>query len=478
MKFLLRASAMAALFFAAACSSTNNAPPPMPAPAPAMQPAAAPMAAPMAPANTSLSVPVEYHKLDNGLKVVLSPDHTAPVVTTAVYYGIGFRVEPKDRTGFAHLFEHLMFQGSQNLGKLQFIKLVESNGGILNGSTRFDFTNYFEIVPSNTLQTMLWAEADRMKGLAITEDNLTNQKGVVSSEVRVNVLNRPYGGFPWLQMPQYANTNWYNAHNFYGDLHDIEAATLQDASNFFKTYYAPNNAALAITGDFEPAQAMAWVNQYFGGIPAQPQPPKADITEPRQEAEKRSAINDDKANRPALAIGYHAPKQGTPEYYALGLIDMILATGKDSALYQDLVQKRGLTGDVSSSINALGNQFDINGPTIYTIWLFHDKDKSADDILKAIDDDVEQLRSQPVDMATLDRAKLKMRSNLYDQLEGLYGFGKADLLASFALFDDNPQEINSIEPQFAQVTPDVIQRTAQEYLRPTNRTILTVIPGK
>jgi zinc protease len=476
MKFLLRASAMAALFFAA-CSSTNNAPPPsampMPAPMPTMQPA--PMAAPV---NTTLNVPVEYHKLDNGLKVVLSPDHTSPVVTVAVYYGIGFRVEPKDRTGFAHLFEHLMFQGSQNLGKLQFIKLIEANGGILNGSTRFDFTNYFEIVPSNTLQTMLWAEADRMKALAITEDNLTNQKGVVSSEVRVNVLNRPYGGFPWLQMPQYANTNWYNAHNFYGDLHDIDAATLQDASNFFKTYYAPNNASLAITGDFEPAQTMAWVNQYFGGIPSQPQPPKADISEPRQEAEKRASINDEKANRPALAIGYHAPKEGTPEYYALGLIDMILATGKDSALYQDIVQKRGLTGDVSSSINALGNMFDINGPTIYMIWLFHDKDKSSDDILKAIDADIEQLRAQPVDAATLDRAKLKMRSNLYDQIEGLYGFGKADLLASFALFDDNPQEINSIEPQFAAVTPEIIQRTAQEYLRPTNRTVLTVIPGK
>ena len=468
MKSLLRAGAIAALF-CAACSSTNNAPPNASRVVPHVPPEVV---------SNTLTVPIEYHKLDNGLKVVLSPDHTSPIVTTAVYYGIGFRVEPKDRTGFAHLFEHLMFQGSQNLGKLQFIKLIEANGGVLNGSTRFDFTNYFEIVPSNTLQTMLWAEADRMKGLAITEDNLTNQKGVVSSEVRVNVLNRPYGGFPWLQMPQYANTNWYNAHNFYGDLHDIEAATLQDASSFFKTYYAPNNAALAITGDFEPAQAMAWVNQYFAGIPSQPQPPKADISEPRQEQEKRDSIKDEKANRPALAIGYHAPKQGTTDYYALGLIDMILATGKDSTLYQDLVQKRGLTGDVSSSINALGNMFDINGPTLYMIWLFHDKDKSSDDILKAIDADVEQLRSQPVDAATLDRAKLKMRSDLYGQIEGSYGFGKADLLASAALFDDNPQEINSIEPRFAQITPGDIQHAAQEYLRPTNRTILTVIPGK
>jgi len=425
-----------------------------------------------------LAIPVQYEKLSNGLKVVLSPDHTSPVAVVAVYYGIGFRIEPRDRTGFAHLFEHMMFQGSQNLGKLQFIKLVQSNGGVLNGSTRFDFTNYYEVVPSNTLQTMLWAEADRMKGLAITQDNLTNQQGVVKSEVRVNVLNRPYGGFPWLPMPQAANTNWYNAHNFYGDLTDLDAATLDDVQKFFKSFYAPNNAVLVVAGDIDPAQALSWVKQYFDAIPRQQIPPRPDITEPRQEQEKRASVNDAKANRPALAIGYHAPKEGTPEYYALGLIDMILASGKDSALYQDLVQKQGLTGDVSSSINALGNMFDINGPTIYMLWLFHDKDKSSDDILKAIDADIEQLRTQPVDAATLDRAKLKMRSDLYNQIEGLYGFGKADLLASFALFDDNPQEINSIEPQFAQITPEIIQRTAQEYLRPTNRTILTVIPGK
>src|SRR6478672_10114723 len=206
---------------------------------------------------SAYQVDVEYSKLPNGLKVVLSRDTTAPLTVVAVYYNIGFRIEPRDRTGFAHLFEHMMFQGSENLGKMEFIKLVQSNGGVLNGSTRFDFTNYFEIVPSNALETALWAEADRMKGLAITQDNLTNQQGVVKSEVRVNVLNRPYGGFPWLDLPQYANTNWYNAHNFYGDLHDIEAATLQDASSFFKTYYVPSNAVLVVVGDFESAPTLA-----------------------------------------------------------------------------------------------------------------------------------------------------------------------------------------------------------------------------
>src|SRR6266850_8400891 len=149
-------------------------------------------------------VPVEYFKLPNGLRVVLSPDHTSPTICVGVYYRIGFRVEPRDRTGFAHLFEHMMFQGSQNLGKMEFIKLVQQNGGVLNGSTRFDFTNYFEVLPANKLETALWAEADRMRGLSITEENLKNQQGVVGNEVKVNVLNRPYGGFPWLDMPQYA----------------------------------------------------------------------------------------------------------------------------------------------------------------------------------------------------------------------------------------------------------------------------------
>jgi len=474
MKVVLRLAP--ALLFLAACATTT--PPPAPAPtattaetpAPAPEPAPAPAPAPV------LNVPVEYHKLGNGLKVILSPDHTAPVVSVAVYYGIGFRVEPRDRTGFAHLFEHLMFQGSENLGKMEFIKLVQSNGGVLNGSTRFDFTNYFEIVPAHTLETMLWAEADRMRGLSITQDNLKNQQEVVKNEVRVNVLNQPYGGFPWLDMPQHANTNWYNAHNFYGDLSDLDAATLEDSRTFFKTYYAPNNASLAITGDFDPAQALALVKKYFDPIPAQTQPPKADISEPRQTEEKRASKTDEKATRPAIAFAWHTPPQNTPEYYAMGLIDQILASGKDSRLYQDLVQTRGLTGDVNSSMNLLGNMFNINGPTLYMAWLFHDKDKTADQIIGALDAQVTRLQNELVDAGTLHRARVKMRSSLYDEIEGFFGFGRADLLATFALFYDDPQMINRVESEFAKVTPQLIQKTAQEYLRPTNRTILTVVP--
>src|SRR3984893_11725929 len=261
-------------------------------------------------------VPVEYYKLPNGLRVVLSPDHTAPTVCVGVYYRIGFRGEPRDPTGFAHLFEHMMFQASANLGKMEFIKLVQSNGGVLNGSTRFDFTNYFEVLPSNKLETALWAEADRMNGLAVTDENLKNQQGVVGNEVKVYVLNAPYGGFPWIDMPMAADSNWFNAHNFYGDLKDIDAATLKDVQDFFKTYYAPNNAALAIVGDFEPAEAKKFIEKYFGPLKASQLPSVPDLTEPRQENEKRSTKVDALAKRPAIAVGYHMPERNTPEYYA------------------------------------------------------------------------------------------------------------------------------------------------------------------
>ena len=420
------------------------------------------------------SIPVEYFKLDNGLRVVLSHDATAPTVVVAVYYNIGFRIEPKDRTGFAHLFEHMMFQGSENLGKMAFIRLVQSNGGILSGSTRFDFTNYFEILPAHKLETALWAEADRMRGLAITQDNLTNQQGVVKNEVKVNVINRPYGGFPWLDVPQYANVNWYNAHNFYGDLSDLDAATLEDVKSFFHTYYAPNNAALVVVGDFEEKGTKEMIKKYFGGIPAVRQPSQPDINEPRQESAKRFSKVDSLATRPALAFAYHMPERNTAAYYAMGLLDQILLQGDDSMLRQALVQKRGLTNAVDGGINLIGNMFNYNGPMLWTASLFHDKNVKADSILTIARGVINEVRTKPVDQASIDRARVKFRSSFYDMLGGLFGFGRADLLACFALFDDDPSRINRIEEELNKVTPELILQTAQEYLRPTAETVLTI----
>ena len=431
----------------------------------------------LAAAQDTFNVPVEYYKLPNGLRVVLSTDHTAPTVTVGVYYHIGFRIEPRDRTGFAHLFEHMMFQGSENLGKMEFIKLVQQNGGVLNGSTRFDFTNYFEIVPSNKLETVLWAEADRMRGLAVNQDNLKNQQGVVGNEVKVNVLNRPYGGFPWLDMPQYANSNWYNAHNFYGDLHDIDAATLTDVQKFFQEFYSPDNAAMAIVGDFDPAQAKAFVQKYFASIPGSKRPPMPDITEPPQKKEKFATKVDAQAKRPALAFSYHMPPRNTPEYYAMGLLDQVLAEGDDSLLYQELVKKRAYTGTLDAGINLLGNMYNYQGPMLWTVDLYHDQNVTPAQIMQAADTVIEQVRNQPLDQATFDRALVKLRSDLYSNLESTFGFGKADLLASFALFDDDPARINTLEAQFRKLTPALVQKTAQEYLRPTNRTVLALKAG-
>jgi len=426
----------------------------------------------------ALTVPVTYDTLPNGLKVVLSRDTTAPTVGVGVYYHVGFRNEPRNRTGFAHLFEHLMFQGSANLGKLEFIKLVESNGGLLNGSTRFDFTNYYQLVPAHTLETILWAEADRMRGLAIDASNLQNQKDVVKNEVRVNVLNQPYGSFPWIDLPMTANTNWFNAHNFYGELKELDAATLEDAAAFFRTYYAPNNAVLVLVGDFEPTQAMRWVEQYFAPIDSVPQPQRPDITEPRQEAERRASRTDALANRPALGIAYHVPERWTPEWFAFGLLDQILAQGRDSRLYDALVQRSGLTSDVGAGINyGLGNMFNYEGPMLWMAAVYHDTGVSTDSLLAVIDAEVESLRTTPVDSATLARARTKVRSSLYGIVDEFSGLGKLDLLASFALFDGDPGRFNQLEGEFAKVTADQVMQAAREYLRKENRTVYTVKPG-
>ena len=429
-----------------------------------------------APKGSVMQVPVTYYKLPNGLKVVLSPDHTAPTIAVAVYYNIGFRIEPKNRTGFAHLFEHMMFQGSQNLGKMEFIQLVQKNGGILNGSTRFDFTNYFEVLPSNKLETALWAEADRMKGLKITQDNLTNQQGVVKNEVKVNVLNQPYGGFPWLDMPQYANKNWYNSHNFYGDLADLDSAKLEDVQSFFKTFYAPNNAVLVISGDFDIATARKWVDQYFSKIPAAQLPPKPDLTEPKQDKEQRFVKEDPLAKKPAIAISYKMPPRNTPEYYAMGLIDQIMVQGQDSRLYQALVQQKGYTGNVSGGINiGLGNMFDYNGPMLWTSNLIYDSTVNADSIIHQYDIATANL-SKNITPEDLQLAIVKIRSGLYDAMGGNFGIGKVGLLACFALFDDDPNRINTLENEFKKVTPELIRKTAKTYLSPENRTILIIQP--
>jgi predicted Zn-dependent peptidase len=431
-----------------------------------------------------LHIPIEHTTLNNGLRVVISPDATAPVVTVGVYYHIGFRLEPRGRSGFAHLFEHMMFQGSENAGKMVHIKLVNASGGVLNGSTRYDVTNYFESVPANALQRVLWLEADRMRALKVDEENLRNQRDVVKEEVRVNVLNQPYGGFPWLDLPPVANRNWANAHNFYGDFTDLDAATLDDVQKFFRTYYAPNNAVLLLLGDVKPRDGFALAEKYFAEIPAAPLPPAADVSEPPQSEERRAIVDETFASVPALAIGYHVPPRRTPEWFALGLFDLALHGGRAGRIYRSLVLEKQLAVETSGGIHyPMGDVFDYNGPMLMVTSIVHKPEVTAGATIAAFDEVVREVQEQGVTDDELEQVKVKFRSDYYTTLEGGMGsyvprFGLMHYLACFTLFDGQPQLVNTILDDFLAVTPERVLAAARRFLVPTNRAIVLRRPAR
>jgi zinc protease len=421
-----------------------------------------------------VNVPVVYYKLPNGLKVVISEDHIAPVVTVGVYYNVGFRVEPKGRTGFAHLFEHMMFQGSANVKKFEHAKFVEANGGSTNGHTDFDYTNYYETLPSNRVEMALWLESDRMRSLDISNENLKNQQNVVSEEVRVNVLNQPYQFFEWIELWKNAFTNWNNSHNGYGELSEINAATIEDVRSFFKTYYAPNNAVLTIVGDVDVAEVKKMVEKHFVSIPAQTTPPKADLTEPAQSKEKRVSQPDKLANLPALATGYHMPPQNSPDFPAMALLVQILQGDDSSRWYQRLVKDKELTLDLTGGLNYFGNEFDYTGPMIMTTRTTYKPGHTADEVLKEMDAVTADLVAKGITDKELADAKVRFRSNFYSQLES--SFGKAHLLSVLALFRDDPNQINSLLTPFENVTAAQVKAAAAKYLVASNRTVIDRVP--
>ena len=421
-----------------------------------------------------MNVPVVYYKLPNGLKVVISEDHIAPVVTVGVYYNVGFRVEPKGRTGFAHLFEHMMFQGSANVKKFEHAKFVEANGGSTNGHTDFDYTNYYETLPSNRVEMALWLESDRMRSLDISDENLKNQQNVVSEEVRVNVLNQPYQFFEWIELWKNAFTNWNNSHNGYGELSEINAATIEDVRSFFKTYYAPNNAVLTIVGDVDVAEVKKMVEKHFVSIPAQSTPPKADLSEPAQSKEKRVSQTDKLANLPALATGYHVPPQNSPDFPAMALLVQILQGDDSSRWYQRLVKEKELTLDLTGGLNYFGNEFDYTGPMIMTTRTTYKPGHTADEVLKEMDAVTADLVEKGITDKELADAKVRFRSNFYSQLES--SFGKAHLLSVLALFRDDPNQINSLLTPFENVTAAQVKAAAAKYLVASNRTVIDRVP--
>ena len=427
---------------------------------------------------TELQVPIQNTTLKNGLRVVIAPDATAPVVTVGVYYKIGFRLEPQGRSGFAHLFEHMMFQGSDNAPKMQHIKLINSSGGVLNGSTMYDVTNYYEAVPSNALERVLWLEGDRMRALKVDEENLRNQRDVVKEEVRVNVLNQPYGGFPWLDMPPVAFRNWANAHNFYGDFADLDAASLVDVQKFFRTYYVPNNAVLLILGDVKPQDGFALAERHFGAIPAGATPPFADPAEPSQSEERRGRVEEKFGTLPAMAIGYAMPERRTSDWYAMGLLDQALHGGRAGRIHRELVLEKQIAVEADGGIDDL---FGYNGPTQMTTRIMHKPEYSAEETLAAFDEVVREVRDKGIAGDELEQLKVKWRSDYYSTLEGGRGgymprYGLMHLLACFTLFDNQPALVNTILEDFLKVTKEEVHAAARKYLVPENRAIVFRTP--
>src|SRR5436190_10840295 len=324
--------------------------------------------------------------LSNGLRVVLSPDRSAPVVAVGVHYDVGFRSEPQGRTGFAHLFEHLMFQGSESLEKLAHFRHVQSSGGTFNGSTHPDYTDYFELLPSAALERALFLEADRMRAPKLTAENLANQIDVVKEEIRLNVLNRPYGGFPWIYLPPVLYSTFPNAHNGYGDFTDLEQASLEDCAAFFDTYYAPGNAVLTVAGDFVVDQARELVEKHFGDVPARETPQRPSFAEPRPQGELRGEHLDPHAPLPAFALGYRMPDPigELDGYLAHLMLAGVLSDGDGSRLQQRLVHKDALVTDVNAGAGLFG-PFEARDPDTFSITAMHSPEVTTDRVLAALD---------------------------------------------------------------------------------------------
>lgn len=406
-------------------------------------------------------------RLKNGLRVLLVEDHNAPVVSVAITYDVGSRNERKGRTGFAHLFEHMMFTGSQNVGKNEYSLLIDTNGGGNNATTNEDRTLYFATVPSNQLDMILFLEADRMRNLDVTQDNLDTQRNAVQEERRRGLDNQPYGKTG----EKYQETiydNFAYKHSVIGSMDDLNAASLKDVTDFFRIYYAPNNAALALVGDFKLDAALSKIKKYFEAIPSQPAPPAVDTTEPVQTAERRFTVDDPLARLPQILMGYKGIVGNTADAYAMQVLNQALATGQSSRLYQKLVKEKELVAGVFAFANAMRGNGD------YQITATVAPGKKIEDVEAAINEEITRIQREPIADWELAKAKNAARRSSIQALQG--SLGTATRLSQFAVFYNDPGLINSQFDKIAGVTKEDVQRVANKYLKTTNRTVAITVP--
>ncbi|HXG92109.1 MAG TPA: pitrilysin family protein [Blastocatellia bacterium] len=425
----------------------------------------------------SFKVFFKEFQLDNGLRVVLSEDHAAPVVAVAVYYDVGSRNEVKGRSGFAHLFEHMMFQGSENVGKAEHFRYIESNGGIMNGETHADYTDYYELLPSNQLELALWLESDRMRSLRITPENLQNQKEAVKEEKRLSYDNQAY----WpalLKMDEMVFHNWTNAHPTIGSMEDLDAATIEDVKSFFDTYYAPNNAVLTIVGDIDEARAEALVHKYFDSIPRQKTPPAVDVTEPDGVVTRERTATDTLAETPAVAIAWKIPARRTRDWYAIALLKSILFDGDSSRLYQSLVKKRAVSLEVQGTLEGR------RGPGQLAVFTIHKSNVKSELVRSIIETEIERVKKEGVGVDELKKAKNQLRLDRFICISEIEctslqsALGRALALAEFTMFDGDPSLINTELDRYLAVTPEQVRDAARKYFAELNTAVLYIKPAK
>jgi predicted Zn-dependent peptidase len=421
------------------------------------------------------SFPVERFALDNGLRVVVSPDASSPVVAVAVYYDVGMRSEPEGRTGFAHLFEHLMFQGSASLAKTEHFTYVQGSGGTLNGSTHKDYTNYYEVLPSNAAELALFLEADRMRSVALTQENLDNQVAVVQNEIRVNVQNRPYGGFPWLTLPPVLFDSFANTHDGYGSFVDLESATLDDAQSFFDRYYAPGNAVLTVVGDVTTEQVHEWVDRHFADIPAGRTPKRPSFAEPPIPTERRGTVDDRLAPAPATVLAWRTTDPADLAAYLPYVVLAEVLTDGDAARLQDrlLMRDRSVTS-VGGYLGVLGSSFDERDPTPLIVEVHHPEETPAETVVTAVEEEISRLASDGLGDAELSRTVARMSARYLRELDPV--MGRAQQLSVFEQQRGRAELANELPGLMAQVSADAVQAAAAT-LRADNRAVLELRPG-
>ena len=411
---------------------------------------------------------LEEYTLNNGLRVVLNPDNSVPVVAVAVYYDVGSRNEREGRTGFAHLFEHMMFQGSENVKKAEHFQYIMKAGGTMNGTTSSERTNYFETLPASQLPLALWLESDRMRSLAVTQENLDNQREAVKEEKRLRYDNQPYGQIFDL-ISEMIYKNFANSHSTIGSMEHLDAATVSDVQEFFRIYYAPNNAVLTISGSFDPETAKELVETYFGDIPSQTKPASIDVSEPAEVAQTYREWEDKLAPFPAFLVGWKIPQRRSPEFNALYLAGKLLYDGDSSRLYQKLVKGE------ESVIQLFGFTDERRGPSSIFVGAIPKPEKDLSRIRDVIMKEI-------VDIATNGPTADEMQK-LHNQLINDFvrmrqsSMSRAQQLAEFALYDGDPALINSELDELLRVTPDQIRSAVDKFLNTENRSLLDVRPA-